>query len=95
MTVEVVPTSQARIALPSVLQGFRRDGVLAEPMIFGGHRKPEGVVLPYVLFERLLPAIEEVLLAETVRARLAAPGESADFDEFVSEMGYSIDEFQS
>ena len=95
VTIEVIPTSEARTALPSVLSGFRRDGVAAEPMIFGSHRKPEGVVLPYAMFERLLPAIEEILLTETVRARLASPGESSDFDEFVTETGLSLDDIES
>ena len=61
-------------------------------MIFGGHRKPEGVVLPFAMFERLLPTMEEILVAETVRARLATPGESSEFDEFVTETGLSLDD---
>ena len=92
MTIQVIPTSEARTALPSVAKRFRLQGLGAEPMVFGAHRKPEGVVLPYELFERLLPAIEDVLLAEAVRARLAEPGESRDLDEFAAELGLSFGE---
>ena len=68
-----------------MLRTFCDEGLSAEPVVFGGHRKAEGVVLPYALFERLLPTIEEVLLAETVRRRLADPADSEDFDEFAAQ----------
>lgn len=92
----VVPTSEARAELSPTLARFRREGVTAAPVIFGSHRKAEGVVLPYDLFDRLLPAIEDVLLAESVRARLAEGSESVDFDEFVSaELGLDVADFKS
>lgn len=95
MSIEVVPTSEARSALPSTLTRFRAEGLLAEPMVFGGHRKPEGVVLPYELFERLLPAIEDVVLAETVRERLARNETPIDFDSFAAANGFDVDAYLS
>lgn len=95
MSLDVVPTSEARTALPSTLNRFRKEGLLAEPMIFGGHRKAEGVVMPYALFERLLPAIEDVALAEVVRARLAKGEESVDFDQFAAQNGFDVDAYLS
>jgi len=92
---EVLPTSEARAALSLTLDRFRREGVTAVPVVFGSHRKPEGVVLPYAMFERLLPAIEDVLLAESVRARLANPAPSESFDEFVTdELGFNLADFE-
>ncbi len=89
MTVEfaqlVLPTSEARAVLSPTLDRFRREGVTAAPVVFGSHRKPEGVLLPYAMFERLLPVIEDVLLAESVRQRLANPAPSEPFDEFVTD----------
>jgi len=93
MTLDVVPTSEARTALPSTLTRFREQGMLAEPMVFGGHRKAEGVVLPYELFERLLPAIEDVALAEVVRARLARDEESVNFDQFAAQNGFDVNAY--
>lgn len=91
----VTPTSKARGELSHTLERFRRDGVVAEPMVFGGHRRPEGVVIPFEMFERLLPAIEDVLLAEDVRARLASSGPSESFDDFVtSELGFDLADFE-
>lgn len=90
MTIDVVPTTEARDALPRTLTRFREQGLLAEPMVFGGHRKPEGVVLPFALFERLLPAIEDVALAEQVRERLARGDEPVDFDTLAAENGFDV-----
>lgn len=89
----VTPTSQARTELSHTLERFRRDGFAAEPMVFGGHRRPEGVVLPFEMFERLLPAIEDILLAESIRGRLSTSGPSESFDEFVThELGMTLPE---
>jgi hypothetical protein len=51
---------------PPSVQGGR---ALRYTAIFGSHRKPEAVAIPYELFEALLPAIEDVLLAATIRER--------------------------
>ena len=64
---EVLPVSQAREELSKVIRRFREEGLSSKPIIFGSHRKPEAVTIPYELFEALLPAIEDVLLAETIR----------------------------
>lgn len=91
--LEVIPTSEARANLSPMLDRFRHDGLVATPVIFGTHRKPEGVVLPYALFERLLPAIDDVLLAETVRARINSSAESIPLTDVIDELGFSPDEF--
>jgi PHD/YefM family antitoxin component YafN of YafNO toxin-antitoxin module len=51
--METISTTEARTGLSQTLAGFRRLGVNAEPVVFGDHRKPEGVVLPYELFQRV------------------------------------------
>ncbi len=91
---QVLPTTEARTQLPAAASRFRREGLTAEPIVFGNHRKPEGVMLPFALFEKLLPAIEEVLLAETVRARIADPTPNESFDELVQDLGFSLADFE-
>lgn len=44
----------------------------AEPIVFGAHRKPEAVVIPFELYARLLPVIEDLEIAQLVRERAAA-----------------------
>ena len=73
---------------------FRREGLSATPVVFGSHRKPEGVVLPFELFEQLMPAIEDILLAATIRARLANPAPNVPLDDLINELGFSPSEFE-
>lgn len=86
--LHVLPTSEARGELSHALERFRRDGLSAEPLIFGGHRKPEGVVIPFELFERLLPMLEDVLIAETVRQRSTEPDQSRPLEGLMVELGF-------
>ena len=72
-TLEVLSVSQAREEFSQVVARFRAEGLTARPVVFGSHRKPEAVTIPYELFDALLPAIEDILLAETVRERLTHP----------------------
>jgi hypothetical protein len=37
--------------------------------VFGSHRRPEAVVIPFELYTSLLPAIEEIEIAQIVRER--------------------------
>jgi len=67
--VEVLPVGQAREEFSQVVRRFRAEGLSSRPVVFGSHRKPEAVTIPYELFVALLPAIEDVLLAEIVRER--------------------------
>lgn len=92
--VHVLATTEARSQLPAAVSRFRREGVLADMIVFGGHRKPEGVVMPYALYERLLPAIEDAVLAEVVRVRLDDPAPSESFGEVVTGLGFNAADFE-
>lgn len=61
MTVPV-STTEARTALSRTLERFREHGVGAEPLVFGDHRRPEGVVLPYEVFVQLQDHIDQLRL---------------------------------
>ncbi len=58
-TLPVLPTTEARTELSRVLERFRQEGITAAPVVFGDHRRPEGVLLPYELFERIEQAVEQ------------------------------------
>ena len=91
--MRVLPTSEARGELSHTLERFRQEGAAATPMVFGSHRKPEGVVIPFELFEQLVPVLEDVVLAQLLRARLAEPGEPRPLDELVTELGFTDADF--
>lgn len=54
MPENVLSASDARKGLNATLERFRREGVNAEPVVFGSHRKPEAVMIPYVRYQQLL-----------------------------------------
>lgn len=74
-----ISTTEARTSLSQTLARFREEGLTAEPVVFGDHRRPEGVVLPYSLYVELESAVEQVLfeaaseLVERAESVLADP----------------------
>lgn len=81
----VLPSREARTEIPKALRRFRTEGVTADPLVFGSHRRPEAVVIPFELYTSLLPAIEEIEIAQIVRDR---KGEQArPLSEFAAELG--------
>ena len=65
----VLPSREARTESPKALRRFRAEGAAAEPLVFGSHRRPEAVVIPFELYTSLLPAIEELEIAKVVNER--------------------------
>jgi len=89
----VLPSGDARVALPAALRRFRTDGALAEPVVFGSHRKAEAVVIPFALYERLLPAIEDLEIAELIRTR-AAEGDAVPLADVAASIGLDSDDYR-
>ncbi|WP_454299440.1 hypothetical protein [Salana multivorans] len=81
----ILPSRDARAEIPKALRRFRAEGATAEPLIFGSHRRPEAVVIPFELYQELLPAIEELEIAALVRDRRAEP--SRPLSELAGELG--------
>jgi hypothetical protein len=44
---EVLTTTEARSAITAARRRFQRDGAEAEPIVFGSHRKPQGVIISF------------------------------------------------
>jgi len=62
--VTVHPVAEVRSQLSAQLARFRREGNQAEPVVFGSHRKPEAVIVPYEQYEALI----QLAVAEHRRA---------------------------
>jgi antitoxin StbD len=84
--IPVLASGDARTALSDALRRFRADGVAADPVVFGSHRKAEAVVIPFELYAQLLPVIEDLQIAELVRQRVAA-GEPVPLAEVADAAG--------
>jgi hypothetical protein len=52
VVTQVQPLSEVRKSLSGILARFRREGAGAAPVVFGSHRKPEAVLIPYAAYER-------------------------------------------
>lgn len=89
----VLPSGEARTALPEALRRFRVEGVAAEPVVFGSHRKPEAVVIPFELYVHLLPVIEDLEIAQLVRER-SASGESVPLADVAAAAGLAPDRYR-
>jgi len=85
--------SDARRLLTKHIVRFRKDGLDAEPVVFGDHRKPEAVVVPFELFQLLLDVAEDVAIAERIRERDAADrGARTSLADAAAEFGIDLDE---
>lgn len=85
---EVRPTTEVRAKLSQIAAEFERDGVSAEPVAFGSHRRPQGIILPWELWLEILPAIEDYLDAAEARHRLDEAGsERVGFDRAAEALG--------
>ncbi len=56
----VQATSIARAELTTRVAEYKTLGTEARPIVFGSHRKPQAVILPYDLFTELLDVAEGV-----------------------------------
>ena len=88
----VLGTAEARKELPAILDRFRHDGLQAEPVFIGSYRRPEAVILSAEIVEQLAPWLEDLLLAERIRERLAARGAPVAVDTVKVQLGIGDDE---
>lgn len=85
--------SDARKHLTGHVARSREQGLDAEPVIFGDHRRPEAALLPYDTFQLLLDIAEDVIVAERIRERLDADsGNRTSLNEVAAEFGIDLDE---
>lgn len=84
---------EARRAVADVLWRFRIEGSTAAPIVFGAHRRPEGVIIPFQLYAELSSVIEDLQLAELVRVRATA-GLSVPLAEVAAGAGLEPDDYR-
>jgi antitoxin StbD len=90
----VVPSAEARDHLSSYLKLFREQRGQADPVVFGSHRKPEGVILSYERYEWQIEILDELVASEEVREALAADtGMRVELVDVAREAGFDPAEF--
>jgi antitoxin StbD len=90
----VVPSAEARDRLSSYLKLFREKGGQADPVVFGSHRKPEGVILSYERYEWQTEILDELVASEEVREAIAQDtGKRVELADVAREAGFDPAEF--
>ena len=69
----VQTTSETRADLTKIVKIFRDEGKDAVPVLFGSHRKAEGVILPIWMWEDLLERLDSAETELLVRQRKDNP----------------------
>jgi hypothetical protein len=69
----VQTTSETRADLTKIVKQFRDEGPAAIPVLFGSHRKAEGVIMPMWMWEELLERLDSAETELIVRQRMANP----------------------
>jgi antitoxin StbD len=90
----IVPSAEARDQLSSYLRLFREEKEQAAPVVFGSHRKAEGVILSYERYVRLTEVLDELVASEEVREALAEDtGKRVELADVAREAGFDPAEF--
>lgn len=90
----VIPSAEARDHLSSYLKLFREKGTRADPVVFGSHRKPEGVILSYERYEWQTEILDELVASEEVRGAIAQDtGNRVELADVTREAGFDPAEF--
>lgn len=85
--------SDARKHLTTHVARFRSEGLDAEPVVFGDHRRPEAALVPYEMFLLLLDVADDIAIAERLRQRSASDtGHRTSLGDVASELGIDLDE---
>lgn len=85
---EVKTTSETRAELTKILAVFRKQGKKALPVLFGSHRKPEAVLLPAKLWQKILHEVGELEFANELLQRMSNTQviEAVTYQQFHEEM---------
>jgi DNA polymerase/3'-5' exonuclease PolX len=90
----VIPSAEARDHLSGYLRRFREEGDQADPVVFGSHRKAEGVILSYERYLRLTEVLDELVASEEVREAMRKDtGKRMELADVAREAGFDPAEF--
>ena len=84
---DVLGTNDARAALNRIAAGFEAGD--REPVFFGPHRRPVGVIVSVDSYTEMLDQIDDLVIAREVQDRLANDdGTRLGFDELAEAVGF-------
>ncbi|MGH3276280.1 MAG: hypothetical protein ACRDNZ_18380 [Streptosporangiaceae bacterium] len=83
----VLPTNEARAKLNQIAARFDHDGPDAVPVVFGSHRRAQGVIVSWQLWQRIAPAVEDAQDADLARQRVEAGGDRLPREQLLAALG--------
>ncbi len=84
----MLPTNEARAKLNQIAAGFDHDGPDAAPVVFGSHRRAQGVIVSWQLWQRIAPALEDALDTDLARRRIEAADDQLSQEQLLAELGH-------
>jgi antitoxin StbD len=91
---EVLPMKEARRNLPGLSRCFAEKGVAADPVYFGAHRRPTGVMLSYERYQGILDLVDDLVAALEIRRRDESDsGERMTLEELIRDQGFDPRDF--
>ncbi len=86
---EVLPVSQARIELSSILNSFSTNQS-AEPVYLGAHRKAEGVLISISHWEAILEQMDDLEALAIASGRINSGEKSLPVETLLKKYGLTI-----
>lgn len=91
---EVLPMKEARRVLPSMSRCFAEQGADAEPVYFGAHRRPTGVMLSYERYRQILDLVDDLVAVLEARKRNRQDdGTRMSIEDLIRDQGLDPAEF--
>jgi PHD/YefM family antitoxin component YafN of YafNO toxin-antitoxin module len=79
----IQPLAEVRERLSQLVARFRREGAVAEPVVFGTHRKPEAVLISFDAYRELVEQAERGRAMAAALASVRAEGLEPSADAVV------------
>lgn len=87
----VMPMNEARACLSKTTRIFLERGADAEPIFYGSHRRPAGVIMSYERYVQLLDLVDDLAIALEVRKRdREDSGERLSLGQLIRDQGFDL-----
>ena len=91
---EVMTISDARDSLSVLAEASRNEGMEAEIVFCGPHRRPDLTIMPTALFKLVAPILDDLMLQSRISMRIAQDdgSQGMSLEEFGLQYGISEDD---
>lgn len=92
----VLPMNEARACLSQHTRVFLEQGAEADPVFYGSHRRPSGVIMSYERYVQILDLLDDLAIALEVRKRdREDDGTRLSLDQLLRDQGFERSDFDT